>query len=113
MTYTKTAMMGNSPCRQRDHSNCHIRFAGFSHRSLPQVVIKQDFSCGTAIGFADALGPSVHVKRLAAGWIAVGVKRDFFDARFRLAQQLLTSFFQRFATLVDRDRLLKRDLAFF
>ena len=61
--------------------------------SLPQAVIQQDFRCGIGLGLSDALGPSVHVKRLAAGWIAVGVKRDFFDARFRLAQQLLTSFF--------------------
>jgi len=65
--------------------NCHIRSAGFSHRSLPQVEIKQDFGRGIAFDLADALGPSVHVKWLAAGWIAVGVKRDLFDARFSLA----------------------------
>src|SRR6185437_8152886 len=56
--------------------------------------------------------PSVDVERFGAGWLAGRVERDLLHACLGLTQQFLTAPLERLAALVDRNRLLERDLAF-
>ena len=53
-------------------------------------------------------GPLLHVERLGAGHLAVGVGGDLVDAGLGLPQQFLAAPLQRLAALVDRNRLLQR-----
>src|SRR5262245_18432729 len=55
---------------------------------------------------------SIDVERLGSGRFAAGVERDLLDAGLGLAQQLLAAALEAFATLIDGNRLLKRNLAF-
>src|SRR5258708_20473056 len=54
---------------------------------------------------------SRHIQRLGAFRLAAGVEGDLLDPRLGLAQYLLAAALERFAALVDRDRLLERHLA--
>src|SRR5689334_4150324 len=54
---------------------------------------------------------SLHVERLAALRLAGRIEGDLLHPRLGLAQQLLAAALEHLAALVDRDRLLERDLA--
>src|SRR5271169_6664186 len=56
---------------------------------------------------------SLAVQRRDALGLAVGGKRDFLDPHFRVLQQGVATRFQRLAALVELDRFLERDRAFF
>src|SRR6266851_5176292 len=51
------------------------------------------------------------VERLGSGRLARGIEGDLLDPGLGLAQQLDAAALERFAALVDRDRLLERHLA--